>query len=264
MSTATLEPYAVVAYNSAWDSENKIHDDEVARRFGFSGGLVPGVDVYAYMAHAPVAHWGRDFLARGSLEARFLKPLYEGETATVTARERDGGLDIEVASRGELCATGHAAMTATKPPALDAFPAVPAASERAPADEASLAIGRRLGIRPLLITKEWAAKYILDVRERDPLYAREGLSHPGQLPRLFNWALTHNVVLGPWIHVASNVAHFAAAKVGDELTVRARVVANYERKGHRFVDLDGLVIANGSTPVARIAHTAIYRPRGAA
>ena len=55
MSTTTLEPYAVVAYNSAWDSENKIHDDEVARRFGFSGGLVPGVDVYAYMAHAPVA-----------------------------------------------------------------------------------------------------------------------------------------------------------------------------------------------------------------
>ena len=124
MSTTTLEPYAVVAYNSAWDSENKIHDDEVARRFGFSGGLVPGVDVYAYMAHAPVTRWGRDFLARGTLEARFLKPVYEGETATVTAKEANGGLDIEVTSRGELCATGHAAMTGTKPPALDAFAAV--------------------------------------------------------------------------------------------------------------------------------------------
>ncbi len=263
MSSTTLEPYAVVAYNSAWDSENKIHDDEVARRFGFSGGLVPGVDVYAYMAHAPVVRWGRDFLARGSLEARFLKPVYEGETATVTAKEANGGLDIEAASRGQLCATGHAAMTATKPPPLDAFTAVPAVAERVPADEASLPVGRWLGIRPLNITKAWADKYVADVRERDPLYAREGLPHPGQLPRLFNWALSHNVVLGPWIHVGSKVDHFAAAKVGDELSVRAKVTANYERKGHRFVELDGLVIANGTAPIARIAHTAIYRPRAA-
>jgi acyl dehydratase len=262
MEPKSLEPYAVVAYNSAWDSENKIHDDAVARRFGFSGGLVPGVDVYAYMTHVPIARWGRDFLARGTLEARFLKPVYEGETATVTAREADGGLDIEVTSRGEVCAAGRAAMTGTNPPALDAFRAVPAVAERAPADEASLPVGRPLGIRPLRITREWAAKYIADVRERDPLYAREGLSHPGQLPRLFNWALTHNVVLGPWIHVGSKVDHFAAAKVGDELTVRAKVTANYEKKGHRFVDLDGLVVANGAAPVARISHTAIYRPRG--
>jgi hypothetical protein len=46
------------------------------------------------------------------------------------------------------------------------------------------------------------------------------------------------------------------------MTVRAKVTANYEKKGHRFVDLDGLVVANGTVPVARIAHTAIYRPRG--
>ena len=48
---ATLEAYSVVAYNTAHASENKIHDNAVAQRFGFAGGLVPGVDVYAYMAH---------------------------------------------------------------------------------------------------------------------------------------------------------------------------------------------------------------------
>jgi len=261
---AELEAYSVVAYNTAHASENKIHDDAVAQRFGFAGGLVPGVDVYAYMAHLPVARWGRDFLQHGSLEARFLKPVYDGETATVTATEADGGLAIEVKSRGELCATGHAAMPHTPAPALDAFEEVAAVAERVPADEVSLSIGRRLGIKPLAITAEWAARYIEDVRERDPLYLREGLSHAGQLPRLLNWALTHNVVLGPWIHVASKTDHFAAARIGDELTVRAKVTANYEKKGHRFVDLDGLVLANATTPVARIAHTAIYRPRGVA
>jgi acyl dehydratase len=262
--TTALEAYSVVAYNTARDSENKIHNNTVARRFGFSAGLVPGVDVYAYMAHLPVARWGREFLQHGSLEARFLKPVYDGETAIVSAAEADGGLDIAVKSRGALCATGHAAMTRTPASALDAFEATAAVAQRSPADEASLKVGRRLGIKPLSITREWAARYVEDVRERDPLYLREGLSHPGQLPRLFNWALTHNVVLGPWIHVASRTDHFAAVRVGDELTVRAKVTANYEKKGHRFVDLDGLVVANATTPIARILHTAIYRPRAVA
>src|SRR6202051_5364429 len=51
--TSRLEAYSVVAYNTAKLSENKMHDDQVARRFGFSGGLVPGVDVMGYMGHPP-------------------------------------------------------------------------------------------------------------------------------------------------------------------------------------------------------------------
>jgi len=57
------------------------------------------------------------------------------------------------------------------------------------------------------------------------------------------------------------VQHFSTARVGDELTARALVTANYERKEHLFVELDMLAIANARTPVARIAHVAIYRPR---
>ena len=56
--TAALAPYHVEAFNTAKVSENKIHDDEVARKFGFRGGLVPGVDVYAYMTHLPVEALG--------------------------------------------------------------------------------------------------------------------------------------------------------------------------------------------------------------
>src|SRR5579871_6445595 len=54
--TTRLETHRVEAYNTAKLSENKMHDDTVARKFGFSGGLVPGVDVMAYMMHLPVAH----------------------------------------------------------------------------------------------------------------------------------------------------------------------------------------------------------------
>ena len=63
-----VETYSVQAYNTAKRSENKMHDDTVAKRFGFSGGLVPGVDVMAYMMHLPVAKWGRAFLERGWID----------------------------------------------------------------------------------------------------------------------------------------------------------------------------------------------------
>src|SRR6202048_104637 len=103
--TSRLEACRVEAYNTAKLSENKMHDDTVARRFGFNGGLVPGVDVMAYMMHLPVAKWGRAFLERGLIEARFVKPVYDGEIANVTAEESDGVLSIEVESRGALCVT---------------------------------------------------------------------------------------------------------------------------------------------------------------
>ena len=57
MSATALAAYQVEAYNTAHASENKIHDSEVARRFGFAGGLVPGVDVYGYMSYPAVQRW---------------------------------------------------------------------------------------------------------------------------------------------------------------------------------------------------------------
>src|SRR5688572_14894266 len=96
----SVAPYRVSAYNTSKHSENKMHDDTVAKRYGFDGGLVPGVDVMAYMMHQPVARWGRAFLERGLIEARFTRPVYDGELADVTAEESHGVLSIEVRSRG--------------------------------------------------------------------------------------------------------------------------------------------------------------------
>jgi acyl dehydratase len=264
MNVLSPTPYQVEAYNTSKASENKIHDDAVARRFGFSGGLVPGVDVYGYMTHQPVARWGRAWLERGVGECRLLKPVYDGEIASVTAEATEDGLVLQVTSRDMLCATGTASVQddVLSAPVLSGFviPPIPP-EERPPADEVSLAVGTLLGIRPLMVTPEFAADYLCDARETDPLYAREGLVHPATLLRTGNWVLSHNVVLGPWMHVGSTVHHFALARVGDEITARGRVTANYDHKGHRFVEVDVLVLANGTTAVAHIAHTAIYRPR---
>jgi len=262
IETSRIEPYRVQAYNTAKLSENKMHDDTVAKRFGFSGGLVPGVDVMAYMMHLPVRRWGRAFLERGLIEARFVKPVYDGETADVAGAESDGVLTIEVESRGQLCATGSASLPASVPSILlSDFFEIAAVAERRPVDATSYELGKWLGTVPRAWASEAATEYLTDVRERDPIYAREGLGHPGLPQRVMNKVLVDNAILGPWIHVGSRMQLLSAARSGDELTARARVTGNYEKKGHRFVELDALVVANGRTPLAHCQHIAIYQPR---
>ncbi|MGH8984562.1 MAG: hypothetical protein ACRDY6_11905, partial [Acidimicrobiia bacterium] len=104
-------------------------------------------------------------------------------------------------------------------------------------------------------------EYLDDVREPLPLFRDERVAHPGWLLRFANFVLTANVRLGPWIHVESSVQFFGPVTDGDLVETRARVTGEYERKGHRFVDLDVVQLV-GDRPITRTAHSAIYRPRG--
>jgi acyl dehydratase len=258
-----LPPYHVSAYNTAKSSENKIHDDATAKRFGFKGGLVGGVHVYAYMSHMPVQRWGRAWLERGTGEARFGKPVYEGDVAEITAVENANGMTLQVDSGGVLCATGRADLPTIASGSSDLadFKSVPARAHRVAADEQSVKIGDWLGMNPLTITSDYQTQDIADTRETDPLYLREGVVHSGTVLRCCNWALSHNVVLPAWMHMGSTVQNLGLARVGDTLNVRARVTKNYEHKGHKWVEIDALVIADEIRPIARVTHIAIYRPR---
>jgi acyl dehydratase len=258
--------YEVEAYNTSKQSDNKIHDDAVARKFGFAGGLVPGVDVYAYLTHPAVERWGRDWLERGAADCRLLKPVYDGALATITTEAipgEDNAMTIRVESAGQLCAQGTARLPDAAPVAADLadFPLRPLPAERPPASPETLPKDALLGTYEMEITADFVAGYLRDVRETLPLYGAQGLVHPGVISRFGNWALTQNVGLGPWIHVGSDIQHFSAAMAGEKISVRARVTANNERKGHLFVELDAVVLAGGGRIVARIDHTAIYEPR---
>lgn len=260
MQPSWLGPYRVRAFNSAHDSENRIHEPLTARQLGFAGGLVPGVDVHAYMTHLPVLRWGREFLTRGRMSARYLSPVYDGQDAVITATEAEDTLALRAASQGRDCATGTASLAAPAPVAAQPAPLPPPPANRPVASAASLAPGTRLGIHPLHVTAERATLYLRDVRETDPLYRAEALIHPGMLLRCCNWALLQNVRLGPWIHVSNTVQHLAPAAFGATLTLAATITANEVRKGHDMLDLDAVVMADDQ-PVCHIAYTAIWRPR---
>lgn len=265
---AAVPAWELVAHNTATESDNKIHDDDVARRFGFAGGLVPGVDVYAYLTHPAAEAWGLDWLERGTMRGRFLSPVYEGETVAVDAvehLERDGGPVVKLELRnhsGAVCAVGEAGMPdrAGEPPSPYLWPDVRQRAERPPASPLSLVVGTAFGATAHGFRAGKAGAYLDDVRETLPLYREHGVAHPGWLLRDANFVLAGNVVLGPWIHVESVAQHHRLVTDGQTVQTRALVTREWEQKGHRFVELDVAVLADGLV-AHRVNHTAIYEPR---
>ncbi|SLN46841.1 MaoC/PaaZ C-terminal domain-containing protein [Oceanibacterium hippocampi] len=260
-------PVSLVAFNTATESENRIHDDSVARKFGFRGGLVPGVDVHAYMTQLPVAAWGLEWLRRGTIFARFREPVYDGETVTVSGSAvGDETVELSVESTGRVCATGRAILPdgVGVAPVIADYPEAPLPADPPPASEASLPAGAILGSLSEIFRAAEAPAYLDAVRDAQPLYRREGVAHPGFLIRRANDILKLNVRLGPWIHVESEVRHFGLVRDGEAILTRGRVVGTFERKGHRFVTLDVALFSDGGRPLIAARHTAIYAPRGVA
>ena len=78
-----MDTWAATALNTAPDSENRIHGDELAKEYGFEGGLVPGVTISAYLVHPLVELWGKNWLDSGYANCRITSPLYDGEAFDV-------------------------------------------------------------------------------------------------------------------------------------------------------------------------------------
>lgn len=246
------------AFNTATESENRIHDDAVARRFGFSGGLVPGVDVYAYMCAGPVRRWGEEWLRRGVAEVRFPAPTYDGEQVVVSMGD-DGRVGVTNAA-GRCTASGTVGLAPEGTGAIDpgVWRAAPAPQERPPAAPEVLVPGTELGAVDLVFDADDG--YLDDIREVLDVYRLERIAHPGWISRFGNWVLAANVRLGPWMHVGHTIRHLGIVHHGQTVSARGRVAAEYEHKGHRFSELD-LVVSADESPVATIHHVAIYRPR---
>jgi acyl dehydratase len=250
--------YHVVARNSATASENRIHADDGARRYGFRGGLVPGATVYGYVSHALLETLGPGWVAHGVTRARFVAPCYDGEDLLVSVR----GPGFEVTSGERACVVGSAALCRDGAGGLDIpwIPPAPAPApeDRPPADETVLAAGRVLG--PVVLPTDWAATaaYLERLGEPSTMYAAEGIVHPGMLLEGANRILMSNVVLPAWLHVESEIEHRRAVTVGERLEVRARVGELFERKGHRFVAL-WVTWLVGDETVSVGRHTAIWQ-----
>jgi acyl dehydratase len=252
--------HRIVARNTATASPNKIHDETVARSYGFAGGLVPGVTVFAWMCGPALEILGATLLERGRIEARFVRPVYEADRVEVEgAPGDDGAVALTVRKGDEICATGAASLVddGWEPDVPPRAP-IPAALPAASVD--SLTPGTVLGSLEVPFDLGRAREYLVSVGAEHAL-GTGGAAHPGWLILLANLALSSNVALGPWIHVSSDMRLLDLVADGERVSARTRVAAEYQRKGHRFVELDVVLLADEARPVAAVRHAAIYEPR---
>lgn len=268
----SLPEYRIRAFNSAGDSNNLIHNDEYARRFGFRAGLVPGVSIYAYLTHPLVQLLGKNWLERGTADVRFLHAVYDGEeirvTGTIAEVAGDGSVSIECQAAdpsGVTCCTGTAGLTTSNILSEPANEEYPAGKGRLalPISLESLEVGEIL--TPVLSEFTWQINWEYcqkTVHDHQSVYQK--CAHPGWLLSRANQLLAANYALPPWIHVSSTVRNFHTQECEGMVETRGKVADKFERNGHHFVVLDVAVFAEKRC-LLTVRHTAIFRiaPRAA-
>jgi hypothetical protein len=265
-----LTVHEVVAKNYGADHANRIHSDDGAARYGFTGALVPGVGLYAYLTRPVLETLGMGWLERGAMSAKFIHPVYDGERVYVESRITaidPMGLRLELFNRsGTLCATGAADI----PSSLQRFDPedyphrpLPASGRLPRATIDNFRVGDHLG--SLEFTLDWAgrmAKFLDDVVEASPVYrGSDAACHPAFWIAQANEIVMQNMALGPWIHTASEAQHYSVARDGDRLSLRGRVIDSFEKRGNEYIVLDLGLFGEEGRPIAKIKHTAIIKLR---
>ena len=256
-----MPTYTATARNFAEASENKIHSDAIAQRFGFTGALVPGVAVFGHLSAPLTRQYGERWLARSFVTTRFLKPAYDGDAISLTDREIDGQrVSVECSNAADvLLATAECALEEAQP---------------APAPQAHLRGDTTHGTRVEItwdnvrVNEPFAAyswipdelhnlEYAARVEDDTPLFTH-GLLHPHAILSQANQALVRHFIMPAWIHTGSELRLRRCLHVGDNIEVRAVPIDKWERKGHQFVKLY-VAYAVGEEIATEIFHTAIFR-----
>lgn len=258
------------AFNEATSSENEIHGDDVARRYGFAGGLVPGVAVAAYVVHPALVAWGDRWLTRGRATVESRRPLYDrGAFRVDVTSGPDAAYHASLVDHeGTECAVGRVVLeTGTRmPPERRGDPAVCAIADRPNATRDQMELLRDRGMGAVRV--RWDEKAEIRSYLRDPAsmpasvrYGESGVANPAFLFALTNWALARNVCLGPWLHLEIDARSFAPVPWASELVVESSIADLFDRKGHEFADLDCHVFFSTGEAVMAARMRCIYRLR---
>ncbi len=253
-----------VARNFAEASENKIHSDDIAKRFGFTGALVPGVTVFGHLAWPLTRRFGERWLQGSWVTTRFIKPAYHSRNDLT-----DGSRDGRRKSRGRMQERrGRVAGDAgvhDRDGAACRWIRMRTSAVRRGRTFASRSPGirststnrsrRTCGSRTTTLNREYAAR----VDDETELF-RKGVLHPHAILSQANQVLVRRFVMPAWIHTGSEMRFRRLLRVGDAVEVRAVPLEKWERKGHQFIKLYVAYAVRGEI-ATEIFHTAIFRVR---
>jgi len=268
-----LPIHTVIAHNYASDSDNKIHSDDVAGDFGFRGGLVPGVGIYAYMTVPIVKELGVDWLERGAMSGKFINPVYDGETVTIQAKVTDvDPVRIVISAlneAGELCGVGEASLPQDHLDEVHFYDyplhPTPLESERLPPEIAQFEENQPLGTFEYSIDLKNPdgefTNFLDEVRDTSKIYhSKNPQCHPAHIANMANQMLIRNINLGPWIHTATDVRHHALPMHGEEVSLRGKIAHLYSKREHEIVVMDLALFGEADRLITHLTHTAIIKP----
>jgi len=250
-----------IARNFSHSSENRIHSDDIARTFGFTGALVPGVAVFGHMTYPLTKELGVGWLGHSQVALRLLKPAYHGDELSVSLDKTDEQtyrVECKNAAGVLLAELGVTLPVAL--PAVDPRASVPGAAKAAEREEISW---DAIAVDVPFAAVDWTPSeadnrtYAEQLSDDLPEY-RAGVVHPHLIQHWCNGVLVRRFVLPAWIHVGTEMTFRRTLKVGDAVQIRAIPIEKWERKGHEFVKVYVAFLVGGSAAVEAV-HTAIYK-----
>ena len=246
--------WQATALNTAPDSENQIHSDELAKEYGFKGGLVPGVTVSAYLLHPVIELLGKSWLERGYANCKITAPLYDGETFEVSSEDfKEGQINTFLKNQeGKIIANAESKLLKDSIP-KPIYRGDPIVQENYKAPVASFTVWEKLKKEGCKAFKfYWGGDKTL-------IY----LSNEKKLPKLLqpnevgyanlcfllgcsNWILAGNAFMNPWVHLQTKSQNYRPVPMDTTLISEMSVKDFYEKKGHEFIEVDVNLFENKS------------------
>ena len=266
-----MNSWTATAFNTAPESDNQIHGDELAKQYGFEGGLVPGVTISAYLVHPLIELWGKKWLDRGSANCRITSPLYDEESFEVKTSMVDdsNACTTLIRSNGVVSANAEISLSSDDitPPILRGDKIVTKGFHAPQADKKLWTTLQTDGC--LAFRFKWEeADPLIYLRDQDKLPdllkpKKEGYSNLAFLLGCSNWILAGNGYMNPWVHLQTVSQNFRAVPLNTSLIAEMSINNVFEKKGHEFVDVEvNLFDESQNACVMTINLIAIYKLRG--
>ena len=254
-----MQHYSVKAENFSQDSENRIHSDDIAQKYGFSGALVPGVAIYGHLTYPLVEEFGQLWLDQACNQVRLFKPTYHGDILTFTYID---GPEKQTVN----CDNQNGVRIATLTSEFNSAPETPDLTSLAPPyknpDRTEI---QWHNVVPYQAFTPWTCeltpadneRYVTEVKDPHSLY-KTGAIHPHLLLSLANTALMNEYKMPTWLHVGSETRHHAGLYEGDTVTVKSVPLKKWQNKGHHFIQI-WVTYWRDNVMTTEIRHTAIFK-----
>lgn len=264
----TIAELQIRALNDAESSENRMHSDDIAASYGFTGALVSGVNVFGYLTQPLVKSYGAAWLTQGMMDVVFLKPAYQDDLLSIRTINQE---TTDNQQRHHLTSAFNeenvllAKLESWLPPQLPAVNKLASLASGAQLDKREEIRWELIHLQQAAASHLWQAtsadnKIRIDAqRDESDIYPGEnGFIHPYYLLDACNKALKRMFILPAWIHTGSRLILRRAIRVGQAVDVRAIPIQKWERKGHQFIKLY-IAMWIGDEVALEVEHTAIFK-----